>query len=295
MYLRRIDSISKVVPFPVRYVGNQVFALPQRMDDQLDDINVLHFIVATDVVDLANASLMDDQIDSFTMILHIQPISDIPSFTVDRQRFVVQTIDDHQRDQLLREVIRTVVVGTARNCCRKSKRAVIGLYKKIRTCFRGAIGRGCMDRRFFREEQIRPIEGKIAVDLIRAYLMIADIAVLPASVHEHAGSYNIRLEENAGVFNAPVHMALCREIDYDIGLLFLKETIDTLPVADVKLTEAEVGSFHHRGQCAKIPSIGKFVNANDPIVRVFGQHVEDKIASDKTGSSSNDNVHDNLQ
>lgn len=86
-------------------------------------------------------------------------------------------------------------------------------------------------------------------------------------------------------------MTLCREVDHNIGLLFLKETIDTLPVADVKLRKAEVGSFHHRGQCTQIPGIGKLVNADNPIVRVFGKHMEDEVASDETGSSGNDDGH----
>ena len=110
------------------------------MYNQLDDINVLHFIVAADVVDLTDAPLVDDQIYRLTMILHIQPIADIQSFTVDRQRFVMEAVDDHQRDQFLREVVWPIVVGAARNCGRQTKRAVIGLNQQICSCFRGAVG-----------------------------------------------------------------------------------------------------------------------------------------------------------
>ena len=86
-------------------------------------------------------------------------------------------------------------------------------------------------------------------------------------------------------------MTLCREIDRNVGLLLFEETIDTFPVADVELTEAEIWLIHHWSECGQVPSIGKLVNANNLIIRMFGQHMEDKVASDKTGSSGNDDGH----
>lgn len=53
-----------------------------------------------------------------------------------------------------------------------------------------------MNRRFFREEQVWPIKRQVSIHFIRTYLMIADVAVLPAGVHQYTGSYDIRLEED---------------------------------------------------------------------------------------------------
>ena len=47
------------------------------------------------------------------MILHIQPVTDLLTITVYRKLFVMLHIINHQRDQLVWKLIRTVVVGAA--------------------------------------------------------------------------------------------------------------------------------------------------------------------------------------
>ena len=49
------------------------------------------------------------------MVVHVQPVADLLAVAVDRQRAVFQRVGDHQRDQLLGELVRPVIVGGARD------------------------------------------------------------------------------------------------------------------------------------------------------------------------------------
>ena len=77
----------------------------------MDDLDVLLLVVSAHVVGLKQSSLLLYHINGFGMILYIQPVTDILAVAVDRKLFAVQGIVDDQRDQLLRELVRSVVVG----------------------------------------------------------------------------------------------------------------------------------------------------------------------------------------
>ena len=73
-------------------------------------VNVFLLVVASDIVNLSDSSLVDNQIDCLAVILNIQPVTHIFAFAVNRQRLVGECICNHQRNQLFREVIRSIVV-----------------------------------------------------------------------------------------------------------------------------------------------------------------------------------------
>ena len=86
-------------------------------------------------------------------------------------------------------------------------------------------------------------------------------------------------------------MALGGEIHHHVRVFFLKELVHALPVADVQLHEAEVGVIHDRGEGGQVARVGQLVQTHDAVVRVLAQHMEDKIASDKSGAAGNDDGH----
>ena len=117
--------------FAVGHVGDQAFRFAKLLADDLYDIDVLHLVVSADVVDFADTTLVDDQVNGTAVIFDVQPVTYIFTLTIYRKRFVIQRICDHQRDQLLREMIRTVVVGAAADGDRKTVGAVISENKQI--------------------------------------------------------------------------------------------------------------------------------------------------------------------
>ena len=201
-------------------------------------------------------------------------------------------VDDHERDELFREMVGSVVVGAAGDTDRKAVGPVVGQHQQVRRGLAAAVGGGGVNRRLLGEEEVRPVQRQISVNLVRRDLVIAFDAVFPAGVHQHGGSDDVGLQEDRRVFDGAVHMALCRKVHHDVRMLFLKELVNGLAVADVRLAEAEIRPVHHRGQGGKIPRIGQLVHTDDPVLRMLFQHVEDEIASDKAGTAGhNDFLH----
>ena len=110
-------------------------------------------------------------------------------------------------------------------------------------------------------------------------------AELPAGIHQHTGPQDVRLQEDAGILDRTVHVALRREVHDDIRLFLFKERPDTLPVADVQADEAEPRVIHDSLQRGKIPRVGQLVHADDPVLRTLPPHMENEIGTDEPGSS----------
>mgnify|MGYP006910457194 CR=1 FL=1 len=94
MNLCRVDSVAAVVTLAVGHMLNQTFVLPQFPANQGNDVDVLHFIVAADVIDFADTALAKDEVDSPAVIFYVEPVTDVEAVTVDRKSLVVQSVDD---------------------------------------------------------------------------------------------------------------------------------------------------------------------------------------------------------
>lgn len=148
-----------------------------------------------------------------------------------------------------------------------------------------------MDRRFLGEKQVGAVQRQVAVDFVRADLVVADVAILPAGVHHDARAEDVGLEEDTGVLNGAVHMGLGREVDDRVGLFLLEDTVDGVPVADVGLAEAEVWLVHHGRQRGEVTRVGQLVDADHPVGRVGLHVIVDEVAADKPGAAGDDDGH----
>lgn len=111
--------------------------------------------------------------------------------------------------------------------------------------------------------------------------MVAYITKDTACIHQDRRANDIRLKKDRGVFNGSVYMALRREIYDCIWLLFFKKVVDSIAVTNIQLNKVEVWPIYYIFQCRKVSRISQFVQTDDPVFRVFGQHVENKVRSDK--------------
>ena len=75
--LGRIDRISAVMTRTILDVADQAFRLVQRFQDGFDNLQVGPLIVSADVVNLTDASLVENQIDRLTMIGYVQPVANV--------------------------------------------------------------------------------------------------------------------------------------------------------------------------------------------------------------------------
>ena len=84
------------------------------MDKDFDDIDVLPLVEAADVVGFSDFALMENQVDGPGMVLDIEPVTDILALAIDRQRLAMADVVDKQRNQLLRELVGTIVIGAVK-------------------------------------------------------------------------------------------------------------------------------------------------------------------------------------
>ena len=273
-------------------MGDQALRLAQLFADNLHDLDVLLLIVTADVVDFTNSTFVDNQVNGLAVVLHIQPVTDVQTLSINRQRLVSQCISDHQRDQLLREVIRTIVVRATGNRHRQAVGTVVSQNQQVSGSLGTAVRRAGMDRSFFGEEQIRPIQRQVAINLISRNLMITLNAVLAASIHQNTGADDIGLEEDTRIFDGAVNMRFCRKVDHNVRMFFFKQLIHRFAVTDICFHETEIRVVHNRCQCGQIACVGQLVQADDPVIRILLQHVEHKVTPNKTSAAGNNNIHD---
>ena len=104
------------------------------LDDDLDEVDVLPFVEAADVVGLGDLAVMEDHVDGTGMVLDEEPVADVLSLAVDRQRFAVADVVDEQRDELLGELVGTVVVGTVGDKRGHSVGVMVGADEVVARC-----------------------------------------------------------------------------------------------------------------------------------------------------------------
>lgn len=100
MDFRRVDGVAAVMAFTVRNMMDEAFRFAQFFANQFDDVDIPHFIMAADVIDFADTALLEDEVDGSAMVFDIEPVADIEAVPIDRQRLVMQGIDNHEGNQL---------------------------------------------------------------------------------------------------------------------------------------------------------------------------------------------------
>lgn len=93
---RRVNGVAAVMAFTVRDMVDEAFWFAQFFANQFDDVDISHFIMAADVINFADTALLEDEVDGPAMVFDIEPVADIKAVPIDRQRLVMQGIDDRR-------------------------------------------------------------------------------------------------------------------------------------------------------------------------------------------------------
>lgn len=287
----RIDSVAAVVAFAVFYVGNEAFRLAQFLQDKLYNVDVCHFVVTTDIVSLSYGSFMDDEVDGFAVVFHIEPVTDVFAISVNRERLVIKGIGNHEGNQLFRELVGAVVVAAPGNGGGEAIGSVVSTYQEVSSRLGTAVRGRRMEWRLFREEQVRPVQGQVAVDFVCGDLVVTLDTILPASIREDRGADDIGLQENLRIQDGTIHMGLGSKVHHHIRMLLFKESIHRIPVTDIHLHKPKIRLIHDRSQSGEIPSISQLIEADNPIIRILLHHVENKVRADETGTAGYDYCH----
>ena len=82
MNLVRVDGIAHIMTRAIGNGCNQVHGLAEGPANDLYDIDVKHLVMTADIVTLAHAAIMNDQINGLAMILHIKPVANILTLAI---------------------------------------------------------------------------------------------------------------------------------------------------------------------------------------------------------------------
>ena len=98
------------------------------------------------------------------------------------------------------------------------------------------------------------------------------------------------MDEDRGIDQGTVDVALGREVDDVVEMVFGKQGIDEVAVGDVAFDEGEVlGFFDFQG--LQMPGIAEDIKADEMVFRVFGNHEVQEVGADEAGASGHENVH----
>ena len=135
---RTISNVSDQVYILTFLATKQAIHSPNH---HLDDIDILPLIETTDIISIRNLTLMENHINRTRMILYIQPVAHILTLTIHRQWLAMTDIIDEQRNQLLRELIRTIIIRAVGHNSRQAISIVESTHKVITACLRSRIWR----------------------------------------------------------------------------------------------------------------------------------------------------------
>src|SRR3954464_4156643 len=129
--LHRIDGVAAIVSRPILHEGDQIGGINAKRGgafrkalanlgvggedfvdvptDGLHHIDVLPLGVTAEVVRLTQTALLQNALDTPAVITYEQPVADLHPVAIDRQRLSIERVDDRQRDQLFRKMIRPVI------------------------------------------------------------------------------------------------------------------------------------------------------------------------------------------
>ncbi len=113
---RSVDGVAPIVPRPVGYERDQLAARsPGRPHAVEGRANIFHhrqigaLTVAAEIVALTRPPSVDEGDQTFRMVLDMQPIAHVRAVAVYRQRLAGERLEDGERDELFRELARSVI------------------------------------------------------------------------------------------------------------------------------------------------------------------------------------------
>ena len=187
--------------------------------------------MTTNVVNLTQSAALKNHSNCLTVIINVEPISNVKSITINRKRLVLQAILNHQRNELLGELIRTIVVRTACNYRWESVCIMPGLYKHICRSFRCRVRAVWTQRCGLAEKCLWIIKRQRAIDLISRNLQISVVAIgaltiIPerlCNTQKSNSTHNVSVSKGAWIFNRTVYVALCSKVNNVIRMMSLKQ------------------------------------------------------------------------
>ncbi len=110
------------------------------------------------------------------------------------------------------------------------------------------------------------------------------------SIEQVNRAYHVGHDKFHGVFDAPIHVALCCEVHYAVHIIFGKQVANKLGITNIALNKHEIRLISYFLQIIEITSIGELIEHDDAIIGVSTYEVLYGVATDKSSSTGEEYV-----
>lgn len=112
---RVVEAVAAVVALAVLDPRDLVPTRAAAVKQGLRELDVGQLHVTADVVDAPALASLESKLDAAAVVVHVDPAADVPAIAVERDRQPVEEVSGKERDDLLGELVGTVVVGAPRD------------------------------------------------------------------------------------------------------------------------------------------------------------------------------------
>ena len=172
---------------------------------------------------------MENHINRTRMILYIQPVAHILTLTIHRQWLAMTDIIDEQRNPLLRELIRTIIIGAVCHNGRHTISIMKSPHKMITTCLAGRIRTMGLVFSLLRKEctiEFQSTINLICRNMIKTLTFITFRKCLPSqlcSLEQRESPHHIRLGKCKRIFYTTVYMTFSSQVNNSINVILLED------------------------------------------------------------------------
>ena len=119
-------------------------------------LNIGCFTIAADVVHLTRLAYVESQCNRRAVVLYMEPVANLQSIAVNRQRLAEQDVDNGQAELVSqRKMIGPVVIGAVGDRGMEAICFMIGTHQVIRSSLARGIGRvGCVGAVFMKRRVV---------------------------------------------------------------------------------------------------------------------------------------------
>ncbi len=311
---RAVDGVAAVVAGAVFDVGDEpaqargieVGFFGDKLDEPLEEADVLPLVLAANVVGAAALAFAHDGPDRLVVVLDIEPVADVPPIAVDREGLAFEHVEDHEGDEFFGELIGAVVVRAVGEGERQAIGVVVGLGEVVARGLAGGIGRARVIGGFFGEVALLSQRAK---DLVGAHMMeehiVAQGAVgvfpgIAGHIEEGVGAHDIGAHKGFRAEDGAVDVAFGGEVDNGVDAVLGKEALDEGAVADVTLYKhiaALAAGFFRRlpiarldiGEVFEVAGIGEGVEIDDAPRKIWApEEPVDEVRADEAGAAGDE-------
>src|SRR6266705_3973422 len=209
--------------------------LPKLVQHRLRYVDISPRIARADVVHRTWPPPFEGCQNGPAVIIDIDPVANIQAVAINRNRFIVHCVRDHERQEFFGELSRTIVVTAPRYDRVQTESVVRRSHQMFRSSLGSRVGTVWPERRIFSEESF-VIFGQTAHHFIGRDLQEASDAAFPRAIQQHLSSQSVRVNEFAGRDNASVDVRFSRKVDYRLRAI-AQYAQHTLAVCNIAVDE----------------------------------------------------------